>query len=228
MGLVGLLCASLGASSVLLTDYESRVLSYAEHSATTGCTTQRLDWRSPGEGLRAEQRGTWRRVVAADVLYCTAIAQPLAATLQMLLRPEGELEAGARVPVACFPAVFRLACQPARLSLDAQHPSLSRPRPLFTPTSDATPSLAGIALIGHQIRRAIVLDRATGLPKLEDGDEPLEAFKAACTAAGLQLRELGSRSTCSAVDTAPMVLLAVGGGAASLDGLPAPPGEDAA
>ncbi len=92
------------------------------------------------------------------------------------------------------------------------------------PFSSSCPS-AGIALIGHQVRRAIVLDPATRLPRLEDSDEPLEKFKAACTQTGLQLRVLSSRETCSNRDSDPMVLLAVGGPQARLADLPLLPSE---
>lgn len=95
------------------------------------------------------------------------------------------------------------------------HPS---PRAARTPAT-------GVALIGHQVRRAVVLDPATRLPRLEDEDEPLVKFKAACAAAGLQLRQLSSRETCSNRDSDPMVLLAVGGPQARLAELPLLPSE---
>jgi hypothetical protein len=72
------------------------------------------------------------------------------------------------------------------------------------------------------VRRAIVLDPATRLPRLEESDEPLEAFKRGCLEAGLQLCQLSSGPTCSNVDADPMVLLAVGGGRAALEALSAP------
>ena len=72
------------------------------------------------------------------------------------------------------------------------------------------------------MRRAVVLDRATRLPRLEDADEPLEAFKAACGAAGLVVRVLSSRETCSNVDSDPMVQLAEGRDAGRLADLPVP------
>jgi hypothetical protein len=73
--------------------------------------------------------------------------------------------------------------------------------------------------VGHQVRRAIVLDPATRLPRLEPDDAPLEAFKAHCAASGLQLRLLGSRPSCCNVDDDPMVLLAVGGSGVDLSAL---------
>lgn len=75
------------------------------------------------------------------------------------------------------------------------------------------------------MRRSVVLDPATRLPRLEDSDEPLERFTTACSAAGLQLRVLSTQATCSSRDTDPMVLLAVGGSAAQLGDLPADCGD---
>ena len=94
MGLAGLLCAALGARSVLLTDYEPAVLVHLDRSAALNgqqqrCASLRLDWRAPGEALAPDRRRCWRRVVAADVLYASAVVQPLVATLQLLLHPEG-------------------------------------------------------------------------------------------------------------------------------------------
>lgn len=75
--------------------------------------------------------------------------------------------------------------------------------------------------MGHQVRRAVVRDPATRLPRLEADDSPLEAFKTHCAAAGLQVRLLGSRHGCSNVDADPTLLLAVGcGGGANLSSLP--------
>ncbi|PSC67978.1 lysine methyltransferase METTL21B [Micractinium conductrix] len=174
VGLVGLLCAQLGAGSVLLTDNEPAVLSLLEGNAALNgqqarCAVLRLDWRRPEAALAAEQRATWRLVVAVDVLYTSAVAEPLLDTLLLALHPEG------------------------------------------------------VALVGHQVRRAIVLDPATRLPRLEEADEPLERFQAAAAAAGLEVRVLGSRETCN-VDCDPMVLLALGRSAAAVAALPAAQG----
>ncbi|KAI7839127.1 hypothetical protein COHA_007130 [Chlorella ohadii] len=176
MGLVGLLCAALGAQHVLLTDYEPQVLAHLDKNAALNglqkrCASLRLDWRQPAASLAQQQQGNWHRIVAADVLYASAVVQPLIATLRLLLHPEG------------------------------------------------------VTLIGHQVRRAIVLDPATRLPRLEDSDEPLEKFKAACAEAALQLRVLSSRETCSNRDSDPMVLLAVGGPQSRLADLPLLPSE---
>lgn len=104
MGLVGLLCAALGAQQVVLTDYEPQVLQHMGHNATLNglqhcCTSQRLDWQDPSSSLRPEQRGTWRVVVAADVLYASVVVQPLLETLKMMLHEEGERGAAMPSPV---------------------------------------------------------------------------------------------------------------------------------
>lgn len=245
MGLVGLLCAALGAQHVLLTDYEPQVLEHLQQNAALNgvqqrCASLRLDWRAPAAGLAPEQRRSWRRLVAADVLYASAVVQPLIATLRLLLHPEGEPTAGeagrrrrqqgclpctqrGRAWHACFPSMgsgcaAQVACTPLRLA--PPDPAARLWACPYIPVPHA-----GVALVGHQVRRAIVLDPATRLPRLEDEDEPLERFKTACSAAGLQLRLLGSRQTCSARDSDPMVLLAVGGPQARLGELPAPAPE---
>ncbi|KAI3430311.1 hypothetical protein D9Q98_004907 [Chlorella vulgaris] len=171
MGLPGLLSASLGAASALLTDYEPAVLTQLVENAMLNsvqqrCSSQLVDFCCPVAGLRPEQQGSWRLVLVADVLYAERIAQPLAQTLKLALHPEG------------------------------------------------------VALVGHQVRRAVYLDPATRLPCLEPEDGALEAFKQCCAGCGLQLRMLSSLPTCSTVDSDPMVLLAIGPGRAALELLP--------
>jgi predicted nicotinamide N-methyase len=99
MGLVGLLCAQLGAASVLLTDYEPAVLAHlSQNAALNGlqqrCASQQLDWRRPQDSLRPEHRGSWRLVLAADVLYASVVVQPFIDTLALLLHAEGERALG--------------------------------------------------------------------------------------------------------------------------------------
>ncbi|BDA49213.1 probable protein N-lysine methyltransferase METTL21A [Coccomyxa sp. Obi] len=48
----------------------------------------------------------------------------------------------------------------------------------------------GVFLMAHQIRRSILLDPKTRLPRLEEFDAPLEQFKRMVTDAGLHMREL--------------------------------------
>ena len=50
----------------------------------------------------------------------------------------------------------------------------------------------GVALIGHQMRRALVLDE-TGTPEMIDVDVSFNTFKQLCEQAGLEMRELGRR-----------------------------------
>lgn len=95
MGLVGLLCAQLGAAAVLLTDYEPAVLTHLAQNATLNglaqrCSSQQLDWRHPMDSLQPEQLGAWRLVVAADVLYASVVVQPFIDALALLLHEEGE------------------------------------------------------------------------------------------------------------------------------------------
>lgn len=106
MGLVGLLCAALGAQHVLLTDYEPQVLAHLDKNAALNglqkrCASLRLDWRQPAASLAQQQQGSWHRIVAADVLYASAVVQPLIATLRLLLHPEGG---------CCCRALCSLAC----------------------------------------------------------------------------------------------------------------------
>lgn len=96
---MGLLCAALGAQHVLLTDYEPEVLAHLQDNAALNglqqrCDSLRLDWRQPAASLAPQQQGSWQRVVAADVLYASAVVQPLISTLRLLLHPEGALAAG--------------------------------------------------------------------------------------------------------------------------------------
>ena len=103
---MGLLCAALGAQHVLLTDYEPQVLAHLDKNAALNglqkrCASLRLDWRQPAASLAQQQQGNWHRIVAADVLYASAVVQPLIATLRLLLHPEGG---------CCCRALCSLAC----------------------------------------------------------------------------------------------------------------------
>ena len=75
--------------------------------------------------------------------------------------------------------------------------------------------------MGHQIRRAVVRDAATRLPRLEERDEPLDRWRAAAEAAGLRVRVLSCRESCSNVDSDPMLLLAAGWSREAVDAQPA-------
>lgn len=54
----------------------------------SSCSTLRLDWHRLGD-LPPSQRGSWRLLLAADVLYARVIVAPFVATLEALLHPEG-------------------------------------------------------------------------------------------------------------------------------------------
>lgn len=100
-GLPGILCAKLGAASVLLTDYEPLVVeqlakNIAANGAAGCCSTQLLDWQQLRD-LPAGQRCAWRLILAADVLYARVIVAPFVAALQALLHKQGEKDVG-----ACF------------------------------------------------------------------------------------------------------------------------------
>ena len=114
MGLPGLLCAKLGAAAVLLTDYEPVVVRHlAGNAALNGvqqrCTCAALDWSDPlgGSGVRQDQAHSWPLVLAADVLYVSAMAQPLLLTLGVLLHP---LEGAAARKRWCLLGVTAYVC----------------------------------------------------------------------------------------------------------------------
>ena len=65
----------------------------------------------------------------------------------------------------------------------------------------------GIALIGHQTRRPLVLDPETGVPTLSERDQPFESFLESLMAAGLVHRVLGSLD--AGGSAGPLFLLAI-------------------
>ena len=104
---MGLLAAQLGASRAWLTDYEPSVLEVAAANVVANglpperCPTARLDWRASLDAPLSLQASSGL-LLAADVLYASVIAQPLADTLATLLRkPDGaclcRLAGGVRV-----------------------------------------------------------------------------------------------------------------------------------
>jgi predicted nicotinamide N-methyase len=92
MGLPGLLCAALGAASVLLTDYEPVVVEALRRNAELNgvarvCSFLSLDWLDLSP-LAPAQRGAQDLLLLADVIYAAAVVRPLVATLRALLRPQ--------------------------------------------------------------------------------------------------------------------------------------------
>ena len=67
----------------------------------------------------------------------------------------------------------------------------------------------GVALLGHQVRRAILLDPRTRLPCLEETDAPFESFLAECARQGLHTAMLRRGETCSLVDSDPMCIVGI-------------------
>lgn len=91
MGLPGLLCARLGASQVLLTDYEPVVVNrLADNAALNGlsdrCAARVLDWFALA-ALPAVQRQAYDLLLLGDVIYAAAVVGPLVDTIAALLRP---------------------------------------------------------------------------------------------------------------------------------------------
>ena len=91
MGLPGLLCAQLGAASVLLTDYEPLVVAQLRQNAALNslqqrCCFQALDWFDLAP-LAPAQRAAQDLLLLADVIYAAAVVEPLVQTLLTLLRP---------------------------------------------------------------------------------------------------------------------------------------------
>lgn len=151
-GLPGLLALALGAAHVTFADREQpvsgaepepripggvweilrrdlpplarQVLAQVRRSAALNgfsaarADAQLYDWERPAQPPGG-WAGAWRLVVAADVVYASRTARPLAAALRALLHPT-----------------------------------------------------EGVALVAHQERRAVSLDPATRLPRVDTCDEP--------------------------------------------------------
>lgn len=53
----------------------------------------------------------------------------------------------------------------------------------------------GVLLVGHQSRRALIIDPETNTPEVHDRDVAFEKFQKLCEDAGLCIRILGSRES---------------------------------
>lgn len=90
IGLPGLVAVSLGAATVIQTDYQDEALALAAHNAAanqvTGVIGRRGDWRRFfTDGLPVDT------VLASDVLYERSLHAPLAALLPHLVAPGGAI-----------------------------------------------------------------------------------------------------------------------------------------
>jgi len=90
IGAVGLVAATSGAASVLLTDYDEAVLEFAREGATENgvsdsVTAARLDWSKSD----LPEGAPFDVVLAADVLYAETNAMHIAKLLPELLSPSG-------------------------------------------------------------------------------------------------------------------------------------------
>jgi len=147
VALPGLLAARLGASRVVLTDYEPQVVAHMAHNASlcnipsSACTGICLDWTKL-DLLPAEHAAAFQIILAADVLYIADIMPGFVAAMTALL---------------------------------AFH-------------SDS------VVIIGHQTRRALVLDE-TKTPMMINDDVAFKKFRKLSIEAGFCLKELGKRES---------------------------------
>lgn len=116
MGLPGLLCAKLGATQVLLTDYEPQVVGALRQNAelsgvAPACSFLALDWFNLSS-LAPHQQHAYDLLLLADVIYAAAVVGPLVATLQALLKPDSGvlLPRGSRSGCAALPAALWPLC----------------------------------------------------------------------------------------------------------------------
>lgn len=147
VGLPGLLAACLGASQVVLTDYEPQVVAHMAHNtslcniSSSVCTGLCLDWTKLNL-LPAEHAAAFQIILAADVLYIADIMPGFVAAMTALL---------------------------------ALH-------------SDS------VVIVGHQTRRALVLDE-TKTPMMINDDVAFEKFKKLSVEAGFHFKELGKKES---------------------------------
>ena len=91
-GAVGIVCAWLGATKVLLTDGSPVVLETTQRNLKTNrasrASLQRLRW-GYDEDLRKAEPGSWDLVVAAEVAYQRETLPAFLATVSTLLKEDG-------------------------------------------------------------------------------------------------------------------------------------------
>jgi methyltransferase-like protein 23 len=93
VGLPGLLAAKMGATNVVLTDYEQSVVDHAARNAmlcgvADRCIGMLLDWTHL-EDLPALHRHTYSLVLAADVLYIQELMPYFVTVMTTLMAPGG-------------------------------------------------------------------------------------------------------------------------------------------
>ena len=139
VGLPGLLAARLGASQVILTDYEPQVVAHMAHNTSLCNISNTIDWTKLNE-LPAEHASAFQIILAADVLYIAEIMPGFVAAMCALLAPHG------------------------------------------------------VVIIGHQTRRALVLDE-TKTPMMINDDVAFAKFRKLSLEAGFFIKELGNRES---------------------------------
>jgi predicted nicotinamide N-methyase len=171
VGLPALLAARLGATRVVISDYEPIVVSHVTRNAQLSgvsdrCSGLRLDWTKLDALHGTDHLQSYDVVLAADVLYIADIMGAFLDALVALLRPK-----------------------------------------------------SGVAIIGHQMRRALVIDD-TGTPETRNDDVAFRKFSDLCCERGLHTKILSTKH--SPGFPGPMLLLAVGHKAEVLDLVPIP------
>lgn len=127
-GLPSLVAGTIGAASVVCTDYDEPGVAAASRAVEHNCSALgrlagrlsqvscvRLDWRDaarPGATLAFEPAEV---IIAADCNYYTAALEPLLATIQAYLRPGGTLllasKEGRASLDACIDALLSNGCE---------------------------------------------------------------------------------------------------------------------
>lgn len=171
VGLPALLAAQIGATRVVITDYEPIVVAHVTHNAqrcgvSDRCSGLQLDWTKLDVLKGTHHFHSYDVILAADVLYIADIMAAFLGALVALLRPK-----------------------------------------------------TGVAIIGHQMRRALVFDD-TGTPETKDDDVAFLKFCDLCRERGLESKVLSTKH--SQGFPGPMILLAVGFDSHLLDLVPIP------
>lgn len=94
IGLPGLLCAQMGASKAVITDYDPKVVSHvfenAKKCSVPECTGICLDWTKYDKDAAGHEQ-LYGVVLAADILYDGGIVKDLVDTVEYVMQPCGLL-----------------------------------------------------------------------------------------------------------------------------------------